>query len=154
MGDRAVAGFREKSAKPEQTIYIYQHWCGGNQEQSLAHALEKARGRWNDPSYATRICISQLVGEYWNDETGYGLYVGDTKHGADYFHILVVDWEAQKVLVCDNDDSNTIIDEFTFEEFIENPNVMVANATMTFNQEKDAELMKRLGLDNLATTSL
>ncbi len=143
MGDRAVAGFREKSSKTEQTIYIYQHWSGSDQIANFAHALEKARPRWSDASYATRIMVSQLVNEYWNDETGYGLYVGGTAHGADYHYILIADFEKQAVLVAENDNSDNVLEEIPFEAFLENAEVLVANSTMELAKEKEAEFLAK-----------
>lgn len=134
MGDRAVAGFRAKASDP--TIFIYQHWSGYDQSARLANAINTARPRWGDDSYATRIALSQLVGDDWNQELGYGIYVGGTSHGADYSFILVVDWEMREVLVCDNDNSDRVIEAISFEDFIDNHEVLVPNSTMGLNAEK------------------
>ena len=59
----------------------------------LADAVIAARPRWNDSSYATRIAISNLIGDQWNMETGWGLYVneiGDNEH-----KIAIIDWDQQ-----------------------------------------------------------
>jgi hypothetical protein len=59
----------------------------------LADAVIKARPRWNDSSYATRIATSHLVGNDWSSETGWGLYVneiGDNEH-----KIAIVDFKQQ-----------------------------------------------------------
>jgi hypothetical protein len=59
----------------------------------LADAVIKARPRWNDGSYATRIATSQLVADQWNMETGWGLYVneiGDNEH-----KIAIIDFKQQ-----------------------------------------------------------
>ena len=143
MGDRAVAGFREKSSKPEATIYLYQHWSGSDQITNFANALDKARARWSDASYATRIMVSQLVGEYWNDELGYGLYVGGDAHGAGYHYILIADFEKQAVLVCENDNSANQLEAIPFNEFIENAEVLVANSTMELTKQKEAEFLAK-----------
>ena len=51
------------------------------------------RSRWTDPAYATRIAISQLIGDQWNMETGWGLHVNEI---SDNEHkIAIVDWEQQ-----------------------------------------------------------
>jgi hypothetical protein len=60
---------------------------------NLAEAVVKAQGRWSDPSYATRIAISHMVGEGWAMETGWGLHVneiGDNEH-----KIAIVDFQQQ-----------------------------------------------------------
>ena len=118
MGDRAVAGFRTKSSEP--TIFLYQHWSGSEQSKNFADALEASRSRWGDDSYATRIALSHLVGEAWNQDLGYGIYVGGTAHGSDYPFVLVADWETRRVFVCDNDNSDTTIFSVDFEDFISN----------------------------------
>jgi hypothetical protein len=87
MGDRANFGFRQSNG---ETIVLYGHWAGYEMLKKLAAAVESARPRWTDESYATRICVSQLVGEEWNVETGWGLTVNnilDNEH-----KIPVIDW--------------------------------------------------------------
>lgn len=94
MGDRANWGFVESFGKP--VINLYTHWEGYRKEELLANALEAARPRWDDPSYATRIVISQIIGDEWGNETGWGITVdalGDNEH--DY---LLVYWETQQVV--------------------------------------------------------
>ena len=90
MGDRANFGFVQPNG---ETIVLYGHWAGHNMLSQLAEAVFKARPRWNDPSYATRITISHMIGDQWNMETGWGLYVneiGDNEH-----KIAIVDFEQQ-----------------------------------------------------------
>ena len=68
----------------------------------LADAVIAARPRWNDPSYATRIAVSQLVGDQWNMETGWGLMVneiGDNEH-----KIAIIDWVQQTFSLHSEDD--------------------------------------------------
>lgn len=119
MGDRAVAGFR--GAQDAPTIYLYQHWDGEGQAERMADAVDAARPRWSDPDYATRIAVSSLVGPAADAETGYGLYAGGTRHGADYDHVLVADWAAREVLVCSNDDSDAVFGRVGFEDLIADP---------------------------------
>ena len=95
MGDRAVVGFRTHADAP--TLYLYSHWGGATVLEDLAEALYVARDRWNDPTYATRICVSQIIGQRWNVETGYGLSI-DVHSVPDTDHVYVVDW-ADRVLV-------------------------------------------------------
>jgi hypothetical protein len=90
MGDRANFGFVQPNG---QTIVLYGHWAGHQMLGKLADAVIAARPRWNDSSYATRIAISQLIGDQWNMETGWGLYVneiGDNEH-----KIAIIDWDQQ-----------------------------------------------------------
>jgi hypothetical protein len=90
MGDRANFGFKQSNG---QTIVLYGHWAGHDMLSNLAEAVEAARSRWTDESYATRIAISHLVGDQWHDTTGWGLSVNnilDNEH-----KIPVIDWPNQ-----------------------------------------------------------
>ena len=90
MGDRANFGFVQPNGN---TIVLYGHWAGHNMLAQLAEAAIKAQGRWSDPSYATRITISNMIGEGWAMETGWGLHVneiGDNEH-----KIPVIDFQQQ-----------------------------------------------------------
>ena len=80
MGDRANFGFTQSNG---DTIVVYGHWAGNGMLDLLARAVEKARSRWNDESYATRIAISNLIQDEWASETGWGLQVNqrsDNEH--------------------------------------------------------------------------
>ena len=118
MGDRAVVGVRENSTSP--TIFLYLHWAGSEQDSLLGDALQLAQSRIEmaDASYATRIIISQMTKGLEDSETGAGLYVGGTHHGADYYTINIVDIEAKRVLVCQNDNSDEVEMEWTIDDFI------------------------------------
>jgi hypothetical protein len=90
MGDRANFGFKQSNG---DVIMLYGHWAGHNMLANLASAVQAARPRWTDESYATRISISQLVGEDWKSETGWGLSVNtilDNEH-----KIPIIDWRTQ-----------------------------------------------------------
>lgn len=89
MGDRANFGFKDG----DNTIYLYAHWGGEGMMNTLANAIKVVldAGRQNDPSYATRIAISNIVGDAWAGSTGYGLtvnYLSDNEHS-----VPVVDWD-------------------------------------------------------------
>jgi hypothetical protein len=87
VGDRANFAFKQSNGN---TIVLYGHWAGHGMLENLASAVEKARGRWSDEGYATRICISQLVGDEWPKETGWGIYsnvIMDNEH-----KIPLIDW--------------------------------------------------------------
>jgi hypothetical protein len=105
-------------------VVLYAHWGGYEMMNNLAHAIAKARPRWTDEGYATRICISQLIGEEWNQEYSYGIYVnqiGDNEHS-----VPVVNWGDQTVSLYEADWSTVRVDfdhatpKFTmgFEAFI------------------------------------
>ena len=99
MGDRANFGFVQPNGN---TIVLYGHWAGHNMLGKLADAVIAARPRWTDSSYATRIAISQLIGDQWNMETGWGLQVNER---SDNEHkIAIVDWEQQTFSLHEEDD--------------------------------------------------
>ena len=117
MGDRAVVGVRENSTSP--TIFLYLHWAGSEQDAMLGEALQAAHSRieMGDAAYATRIIFSAMT-EGLEGELGAGMYVGGTHHGADYYTINIVDIEAKRVLVCQNDNSDEVEMEWTIDDFI------------------------------------
>ena len=89
MGDRANFGFKQSN---DETIVLYGHWAGHDMLGNLASAVETARPRWTDESYATRIVISNLVGDNWHELIGWGLTVNsilDNEH-----KIPVIDWRS------------------------------------------------------------
>ena len=89
MGDRANFGFKQSNG---DVIVLYGHWAGHEMLANLAEAVEKARSRWTDESYATRIVVSNLIGDNWHETTGWGLTVNnilDNEH-----KIPVIDWRS------------------------------------------------------------
>lgn len=89
MGDRANFGFKQSNG---DTIVLYGHWAGYEMLAKLAQAVEIAEQRWTDESYATRIVISNLIGDEWTSLTGWGLAVNqilDNEH-----KIPVIDWRS------------------------------------------------------------
>lgn len=99
MGDRANFGFVQPNGN---TIVLYGHWAGHNMLSKLAEAVFKARPRWNDSSYATRIATSQMIADDWNSETGWGLHIneiGDNEH-----KIAIVDFSQQTFSLHETDE--------------------------------------------------
>ena len=96
MGDRNVVGFRDGANAP--TLYLYSHWGGETQDKTLANALRKVLEweRETDYAYATRIVISQVIGDDWDHATGYGITI-DEHPDPDYDYINVVDWSTGMV---------------------------------------------------------
>jgi len=114
MGDRMVVGFQAKSADP--IIYIYSQWGGESQKEILVNSLQKS-GRWlTDSDYATRICISQIVGDSWNDTLGHGISV-NTFCSPDYDTIQVVEWHKGKVSIREASDPENVLGEISLETF-------------------------------------
>ena len=99
MGDRANFVFVDENAN---AVVLYGHWAGYNMLGNLADAVITARPRWSDTAYATRIAISQLIGDQWNMETGWGISVNtisDNEH-----RIPVIDWKQQTFSLHEEDD--------------------------------------------------
>lgn len=86
MGDRIVHSIKQSDGNQ---INLYSHWGGYERYASLAYALEKARPRWTDESYCTRIIISNLIGPDWDSETGWGLWAGEDNGAGDHPSITV-----------------------------------------------------------------
>ena len=98
MGDRANFVFVDEKG---DSIVLYGHWAGHNMLSNLAEAVAKAQPRWSDTSYATRIAISQLIGDQWDMETGWGLQVNEI---SDNEHkIPVVDFQQRIFSLHDED---------------------------------------------------
>jgi hypothetical protein len=112
MGDRANFGFKLDN---DNTIYLYGHWAGYNMLAQLAAAVDKARPRWSDDAYATRIATSQLVNTDWESETGWGLYVnqiGDNEH-----KVPVINWK-ENTFTLYEEDLTTVVFSTDIDSFV------------------------------------
>lgn len=113
MGDRANFGFKDSKG---DTVFLYGHWAGHRMLENLADAVEHARPRWNDESYATRITISRLVNEEWTSETGWGITVNEL---ADNEHkVPVIDW-SNKTFTLMEEDLKTEVFSLTLDKFVD-----------------------------------
>ena len=113
MGDRANFGFKQSN---DNTIFLYGHWAGHGMLERLANAVETARPRWTDEAYATRICVSQMVGEDWNQELGWGLSINrilDNEH-----KVPVIDW-ATKTFTLYEEDLTTEVFSLSLADFVQ-----------------------------------
>lgn len=108
MGDRIVYSIKQDK---DLSVNLYSHWGGYDRFTSLANALRAAEPRWNDSSYCTRIIVSQLIGDQWNQELGFGLWASNEHgmYGGDHPDI-VIDLVNKTV----EDETGT----HTFEQFI------------------------------------
>lgn len=115
MGDRANVQMRTNNDTGEG-MYLYTHWGGTELPEDLRQALIAGKGRWGDDIYLSRIIVSRVVGDRWQEETGYGLstYVGDNEHP-----IIVVDHDAQTVTMVKEMDRDAVLaGPWTFAEYI------------------------------------
>jgi hypothetical protein len=107
MGDRVNFGFKQQS---EDIIFLYQHWGGWQHQRRLAEALVAAEPRYQDPSYATRITISNLIGDDWKSTTGHGITFNELCDNE--YPVHVIDFYKQQVsLHSDNFKAPRGIDE-------------------------------------------
>jgi hypothetical protein len=112
MGDRANFGFRDSK---EDVVFLYGHWAGYKMLDTLARAVDKARPRWNDETYATRIAISQIVGTDWEALTGWGITVNEL---ADNEHkVPIIDW-AQGLFTLYEEDLQTVVTSMPLDVFV------------------------------------
>jgi hypothetical protein len=72
MGARINFIFKDSDAHP--AVVLYSHWGETEWQRDLAMALEHAKPRWSDDSYATRMMISYLIQDEVLGETGFGIY--------------------------------------------------------------------------------
>jgi hypothetical protein len=98
-------------------VTLYSHWGGDSKLQDLAVALTKAKPRWTDYGYATRILFNALQSGH-NSETGYGIYA-DEFGGEEEYESTIIDFTTQTVIV--NGKSHS------FESFIEYEEELVEN---------------------------
>jgi hypothetical protein len=61
----------------DNAVALYSHWGEESMYSDLAAAVEHARPRWGDASYANRMMISYLIQHEVLSETGYGIYACD-----------------------------------------------------------------------------
>lgn len=109
MGARVVFRIRQTDG---MYLNLYSHWGEYDRFNDLSRALQAAKPRWSDESYAARIIVSQLVADQWGSETGYGLWASKDEDGG----IL---GDCQDLLV--DLSNNTVTDEtgtHSFEQFI------------------------------------
>jgi len=119
MGDRANFGIRQNDGN---TIFIYGHWAGAGMLARFANALDHVQnaGRMDDQAYANRIIISQLVGDSWTGDLGWGVtvnYLADNEH-----KVPVYDFAFQTVTLYDYDWKSGVLTDiivtFSLNEFI------------------------------------
>lgn len=95
MGDRTNFHFKVN----EDMLTLYSHWGGYARKQDLARALNAAMPRiqMGDTDYALRICISQLIGSDWAQETGFGLRINNPQGAEEEYGLLEINFNNSTV---------------------------------------------------------
>ena len=60
MGDRRSVIVTESDTAEAQVV-LYTHWSGSALPDTVAAALDRARDRWDDPTYLTRAIFSEMI---------------------------------------------------------------------------------------------
>lgn len=122
MGDRANVIFNTKKLETnsvkeslKKSVVLYTHWKGYRLGAVIRAALKKAKPRFGDDSYATRIMVSQIIGEDWPEETGFGLLCGEL--GDNEYPYVVIDWNAKEVCIHSEADG-TLQRKLDFDNFM------------------------------------
>jgi hypothetical protein len=108
MGARINYVFKANMDQPY--IVLYAHWGETTWREDLSAALEAARPRWTDDSYALRIIIDQLTVASRDEETGHGIFLASSEDLAFLDYPIIVDVQAMTV----NDESG----EHSWDDFI------------------------------------
>lgn len=91
MGARTVFEVKDRDG----SIFLYSHWGGDTKFEDAVNALKEAEPRWSDTTYGMRIFISQIIGDYWNSETGYG--ISAKSNFEEQYDPMVINFENQTV---------------------------------------------------------
>jgi hypothetical protein len=89
MGDRANFGIKQADGN---TIFVYGHWAGHQMLARFAKAIDRVvdAGRIGDDAYATRIIISDLIGDAHSQDLGWGITINtlaDNEHKIPVFDL-------------------------------------------------------------------
>jgi len=93
MGDR---GQVKITAQGNPDLYLYTHWGAESLPETVAHALGRGRGRWDDDEYLNRIIFSEMIQGDVLGETGYGIGFGE--HG-DVWRVVEINYDNRTVAV-------------------------------------------------------
>lgn len=97
IGARGCIGFigNDKGNPGCNVTFVYTHWRGPDLPELVQRAVAVAQPRWGDPSYATRMALTHLIGGI-ADDTGWGV---DTMPGENEYNAIVIDWDAREAIV-------------------------------------------------------
>jgi hypothetical protein len=124
MGDRANYGFVMNA--DNDIMYLFCHDIGDHMVKRLARCVKKAKDRWHDPDYASRIVVSNIIETGWSQNLNYGFTVNQIR--GNEHSIPVVDFYKKTVILYKKDapindrDANLAkyrIYEMPIEQFVE-----------------------------------
>ena len=100
MGDRRVARLHTSNGD----IFVYTHWGGKDYPNDARMAIIKARNRWDDETYCTRIIIDHLTRFDRDSEIGAGISLDpegqeDEYIGGQFGYSITIDLVEQYLLV-------------------------------------------------------
>lgn len=123
MGNRAAIGFRQNQFV-ENTLLLYIHWAPTDDLTLLvAEAVKHASNRWDDPSYATRMAVTHIVGNEYNSEFGYGLHINFVPD-LDIPVIPIIYWAERFIRMHDRDLRYIANSQDSFEGILRNANML------------------------------
>lgn len=108
MGDRSSIIIRQHDFGNDQGIEIYGHWAGTDIVNNLPKAITRARDRWDDESYFTRIIIHNILEDIAvaNSSLGCGIEITDnyqiSNHADLEYNPVIIDRVNQQVLIGQN----------------------------------------------------
>jgi len=101
-----------KTEEGDAVTWLYSHWGGDSKLEDTRQALAKAEPRWTDTPYGARIFISQIVGNKWDSESGFGITTGTLTNipFEEEYDLVIVDFTTSTITYGKF--------EFSFEDFI------------------------------------
>lgn len=90
------------------SIYFYKHWDADLLPETIAHALDHGRSRWNDEPYLARVLFSQMISAEVDGITGFGI---DVMPSGEPIYVTI-DLATQSVWLRNNE-------RLTFGEFVD-----------------------------------
>lgn len=97
MGARTT--WAVKTETGDAVVWLYSHWGGEGKFIDTMNALAKAQPRWSDSTYGARIFISQIIGNDWDSETGFGITTGTLAQipFEESYELVVVDFTTNTI---------------------------------------------------------
>jgi hypothetical protein len=117
MGDRGQIKLVGTDGDNSGNIFFYTHWGATDLPATLADALDRGRGRWDDTCYLNRIIFSEMIKDHILGDTGYGICTDE--HG-DTWRMIEINHTDQSVSIFEKDefDSWKPHGRYDYQEFI------------------------------------